>query len=168
MAESDLRQIADLFTRHGVEFIVIGGQAEALMGGSRVTYNVDFCYRRTQENLQRLAEALKDLNVRLRGAPADLQVVIDLHALSLGNNYTFETRLGSLDLLGWVEPLGDFESLAKNAQTVPVGNLRLNVIGLDDLIRIKEHLDRAKDRESLSQLKAIRRIRNESSGPQDG
>jgi len=37
MEKSDLRQIAELLAKHGVEFIVIGGQAEALMGSGRVT-----------------------------------------------------------------------------------------------------------------------------------
>src|SRR2546426_2222366 len=54
---------------HGVEFIIVGGQAEALMGGARVTYDVDLCYRRTPDNLERLATALGTLNLTLRGAP---------------------------------------------------------------------------------------------------
>jgi hypothetical protein len=33
------------------------------------------------------------------------------------------------------------------------------VIGLDDLIRIKRHLGRPNDRESLLQLEAIKRLR---------
>lgn len=53
---------------HGVEFIVIGGQAETFYGSPRVTYDVDLCYRRTEKNLKRLAGALKGLNIRLRGA----------------------------------------------------------------------------------------------------
>ena len=35
------------------------------------------------------------------------------------------------------------------------------MIGLDDLIRIKRHLARAKDRESLLHLEAIKRLREE-------
>jgi hypothetical protein len=35
--KSDLEQIASILLRHGVQFIVIGGQAEALMGSPRVT-----------------------------------------------------------------------------------------------------------------------------------
>jgi predicted nucleotidyltransferase len=168
MAESDLRQIAELFARNGVEFIVIGGQAETLMGSPRVTCDVDLCYRRTPENLEHLAIALKSLKPTLRDAPPDLPLIIDARALSLGNNYSFQTLLGSLDLLGWVEPLGDYESLVKSAQTFLVGDIQLKVIGLDDLIRVKEHIGRAKDRDSLWQLLAIRRLRDEKSGGQAG
>ncbi|MGA2441825.1 MAG: hypothetical protein ABSH08_12780 [Tepidisphaeraceae bacterium] len=161
MAKSDLHQIAEVFAKHGVEFIVIGGQAEALMGSARVTYDVALCYRRTQDNLERLAEALKQLKPTLRGAPPNLAFVIDARSLSLGNNYTFDTPLGSLDLLGWVDPLGDYDAVIKNAETYQVGDIELKVIGLTDLIRVKEQIGRAKDRDSLWQLLAIQRLRRE-------
>jgi predicted nucleotidyltransferase len=51
--ESALEEIARIMTDHGVEFIVIGGQAEAAFGSPRITYDVDLCYRRTADNLQR-------------------------------------------------------------------------------------------------------------------
>ncbi|HET6248099.1 MAG TPA: hypothetical protein VFE47_10415 [Tepidisphaeraceae bacterium] len=41
--KSQLEKTADLLFRHGVEFLVIGGQAETLMGSPRITYDVDLC-----------------------------------------------------------------------------------------------------------------------------
>jgi predicted nucleotidyltransferase len=149
--------------RHQVEFIVIGGQAEYIFGSPRITYDVDLCYRRSPENLARLAIALRELNVSLRGAPRDLPIILDARALALGSNYTFVTpEDGDLNLLGYVEPLGDFEQLDKTASTYQVGDLKLRVIDLDDLIRIKQHIGRPKDRESLYQLLAIKRMREET------
>jgi hypothetical protein len=63
---SALEQIARLLAAHGVEFLVIGGQAEAAFGSPRVTYDVDLCHRRTAANLERLAAALRELNPSLR------------------------------------------------------------------------------------------------------
>ena len=165
--KSDLRKIAELFLRHGVEFIVIGGQAEALMGSPRVTYDVDLCYRRNQSNLERLAAALRELKPTLRGAPPDLPFIIDARALALGANFTFSTSIVPLDLLGWVEPIGDFDQLVKRAQIMPIANLDVLVIDLDDLIRIKRHIARPKDRESLLQLLAIKRIRDQQRAPEE-
>jgi len=159
--KSDVRKFAELFARYKVDFIVIGGQAETLMGSPRVTYDVDLCYRRSKDNLERLAAALKELKPTLRGAPPDLPVILDARALGLGNNYTFETPLGKLDLLGWVEPIGGYDELLKTAEHYPVGELNLDVISLQDLLRVKEHICRAKDSESLLQLLAIERIRKE-------
>jgi hypothetical protein len=39
--KSPLQRIAELFTTHGVEFLVIGGQAETLFGGARITFDID-------------------------------------------------------------------------------------------------------------------------------
>lgn len=159
--QSELRTIAELFAQHGVEFLVIGGRAEQLMGGARVTYDTDLCYRRSADNLERLAAALKQIKPTLRGAPPDLPFQIDARALALGANFTFNTPYGSLDLLGWVEPIGDYETLAARAEAYPVGALTVRTISLDDLIRVKEHIRRPKDRDSLFQLHAIKQIRGE-------
>jgi predicted nucleotidyltransferase len=69
-----------------------------------------------------------------------------------------------LDPLGWVEPLGTYESLLPKSEKYDVGGLTLCTIGLDDLIQIKQHIGRAKDRESLLQLLAIRALRDREDG----
>ncbi len=125
-----------MLAEHGVEFIVVGGQAEALMG------------------------ALGTLNLTLRGAPPDLKFRMDAQALALGQNYTFEVDGDyPLDFLGYLEPIGTYEDLLLRAETVPIGGRPTHVIGLDDLIRIRRYLGRPKDRESLLQLEAIKRLR---------
>lgn len=151
-----------MLAEHGVEFIVVGGQAETLMGSARVTYDVDLCYRRTPDNLERLAAALGTLNLTLRGAPADLKFRIDGQALALGQNYTFEVDGEyALDFLGYLEPLGTYEDLLPHIETLAIGGHPTKVIGLDDLIRIKRFLGRPKDRESLLHLEAIKRLRED-------
>ena len=141
---------------------MVGGQAEALMGSARVTYDVDLCYRRTSDNLARLAAALSTLSLTLRGAPAELKFRLDAQALALGQNYTFEVD-GEypLDFLGYLEPIGTYDDLLPHAETIPIGGRPIRVIGLDDLIRIKRHINRPKDRESLLQLEAIKRLREQ-------
>ena len=157
---SPLERFCALLADHGVEFIVVGGQAEALMGSARVTYDVDLCYRRTTHNLERLAAALGTLNLSLRGAPPDLKFRVDAAALALGQNYTFEVDDEyPLDLLGYLEPVGGYDDLLPHAQIISIGGRPTHVIGLDDLIRIKRHIGRPKDRDSLLQLEAIKRLR---------
>ena len=158
--QSPLERFCAVLAEHGVEFIIVGGQAEALMGGARVTYDVDLCYRRTPDNLERLATALGTLNLTLRGAPPELKFRLDAQALALGQNYTFEVDgEWPLDFLGYLEPLGTYEDLMPHVETMSIGGRPTQVIGLDDLIRIKRYLGRPKDRESLLQLEAIKRLR---------
>lgn len=159
-AKTPFENVVELLALHGVEFIVIGGRAETLYGSARVTFDTDLCYRRTGSNLAGLAKVLKELRPTLRGAPADLPFRIDAESLALGCNFTFRTTEGDLDLLGFVEPIGGFDELEKRAETMRIGDIDLKIIALDDLIRIKEHLGRPKDRDSLLHLQAIKRLRD--------
>lgn len=68
----------------GVEFIIVGDQAETLHGSPRVTYDTDLCCRRTPENIERLATALKEFHPTLRGAPKELRVPLDARMLRSG------------------------------------------------------------------------------------
>ncbi|MEM9882631.1 MAG: hypothetical protein AAF800_06920 [Planctomycetota bacterium] len=166
--KSELEYYVERFNRFGVEFMVIGGQAANLLGSDRPTFDVDLCYRRSPDNLERLAACLRDLNVTLRNAPPDLPFQIDARSLALGANFTFSTELSSLDVLGHVEPIGDYDALLPNAETGEVAGEPVTVIGLDDLIRIKEHIARQKDRDALVELLAIKRLRAESSDGKPG
>ena len=114
--------------------------------------------RRT-ENLKRLAAALSELHPTLRGAPKGLPFTIDQAALLAGSNFTLDTDAGPLDLLGWVEPLGDFEKVVSESMALPFGARTVRALSVDALIRIKRHIGRPKDKLDLLQLEAIRRLR---------
>jgi len=158
-AKPSLIRIAELLHSHGVEFVVIGGQAAVLYGSPIPTYDVDLSYRRSRQNLERLAAALRAICPTLRGAPPDLPFRLDAESLAVGANFTFNTSLGPLDLLGWVEPLGEYEQFVSRATTIDVQGIPLLVLSLEDLITIKRHLGRPKDRADLVQLEAIQRLR---------
>lgn len=125
---------------------------------------MSICATGARENLERLAAALRELKPALRGAPPDLPFKIVAQSLALGSNFTFSTSHGDLDLLGFVEPLGGYEKIAASATVEQLGDVSVKVISLDDLIRVKRHINRPKDRESLFQLEAIKRIREETGG----
>jgi predicted nucleotidyltransferase len=160
--KSVLEQLAEILLAHDVEFIVVGGQAEVLLGSPRVTYDVNLCYRRTETNLERLAAAWRELSVSLRRAPADLPFLVDARSLALGSNFTLTTRVGDLYLLGYLEPLGTYEDIVARAVVYDLGDLQVRVIDLDDLIAIKQHIGRPKDRGALMQLLAIKRLKDDA------
>ncbi|MBI4607857.1 MAG: hypothetical protein HY726_02470 [Candidatus Rokubacteria bacterium] len=152
--------LAEFLDRHGVEFLVIGGQAAVLHGSPLPTFDIDLCYRRTAANLERLAAALKEIHPTLRGAPPDLPFRLDARSLALGANFTFDTDLGPLDLFAWLEPLGPYENLIERAEQMDLGSVRVSVIGLDDLIAIKRHIGRPKDQVAVLQLEALKPLRD--------
>jgi len=82
--------------------------------------------------------------------------------LRLGSNFTSEVDAEyPPDLLAYLEPVGAYDDLLPGSEILEIAGRRVRVIGLDDLIRIKRHLSRPKDRESLLHLEAIKRLREE-------
>jgi hypothetical protein len=57
---TDFAALLRLLARSGVEFLLVGGAAATAHGSARLTQDLDVVYRRTPENLQRLADALAD------------------------------------------------------------------------------------------------------------
>ena len=98
------RPLLRALIEHGVDFVLIGGLAGIVHGSAYNTYDLDIAYARDRPNLERLAAALRELGATLRGAPPDVPFQLDANSLYQGSNFTFETRWGSLDLLG--EPSG--------------------------------------------------------------
>ena len=157
-----LEDLMEILSEYQVEFIIIGGQAEMLYGNPYVYYDIDLCYQRSPKNLERLAAALGELHVWLRNAPPDVPFIADARSLELGTHFAFESKAGPLDLLVHVEPLGGYEDLLANVETHEMSGREVKVIGLDDLIRVKEHIQRPRDRDSLYQLRAIKEVRGEA------
>ncbi len=77
---------------------------------------MDVVYARTPENLQRIVSALTPFQAYLRGAPPGLPFRLDERVLRNGLNFTFETTMGNVDLLGEVSGGGSFEQLSPYAE----------------------------------------------------
>ena len=66
LGDDHVEAICKVLIEHKVEFVVIGGVAARLHGTGYATLDIDVCPATTEENLQRLAAALKALGARLR------------------------------------------------------------------------------------------------------
>lgn len=154
---SDLERIAERLLQRGIDFVVIGGQAEALHGSPRVTLDVDLCYDCRRVDREALAEVLREFDSGLRVPGGRVEVRIDASLLSQLENLTLATRDFDLDLLAEVPPLGDFASIRPRAVMMRVGSADLPVLSVEDLIRVKEHLGRPKDLEALRYLRVLLR-----------
>jgi len=151
--------------QHGVRFVVIGGVAGRLWGSPTMTNDTDICYARDQANLERLADALGELHARLRGVDDDVPFRLDARSLANGQNFTFTTTDGPLDVLGMPAGVDGFEELSRNAVEFDVGEgMILRVCDLDDLIRMKRAAGRAKDRIELEVLAAVREEHDHTPG----
>jgi hypothetical protein len=147
-----LRTLVD----HRVRFVLIGGYAGALRGSPIITGDVDICYARDDDNLQRLAAALEALESRLRGAPPDVPFQLDAAALRAGDHFTLTTTAGSLDCLGTPAGAEGFADLDASATDEDLDGLVIRVASLDDLIRMKRAAGRPADLIAVEWLSALR------------
>lgn len=141
---------------HGVEFVVIGGIAGRLWGSPTVTNDLDVCYRRTPENLGRLAAAVTALRARLRGVDDEVAFQLDATTLTNGDSFTFVTDAGNLDILGTPSGTTGYDDLLATSDELELGGLLVKVCDLEDLIRMKRAAGRPKDLIEVEVLTAVR------------
>ena len=151
-------------TDAGVEFVLIGGVAARLHGSPSLTRDVDICYARDKENLERLASVLRDLRARLRGVDDDVPFLLDAKTVQAGGNFTFVTDVGDIDLLAAPAGVEGFSDLARSAELVEFDGFSVRLATLDDLIRMKRATGRAKDRAEVEILSALREERSKARG----
>jgi hypothetical protein len=154
----EISQQLELLARYRVECVIVGGVAAALYGSSIPTYDVDVCYARDKDNLDRLAQALIAVHASLRGAPTGLPFMLDAETLRRGLNFTFDTDLGPLDLLGEVSGVGGFAEAREGASIYELFGHPYPVLAIDKLIAAKRAAGRKKDLDIIPELEAIREL----------
>jgi hypothetical protein len=161
--EKGLRLLAE----YQVNCVVVGGVAAWANGSSQATFDVDVCYARDVANLTRLIRALQSVNATLRGAPKDIPFILDEETLRRGLNFTFETDVGDIDLLGEVSGVGAYADCLENSERVEIFGYSFRVISLGKLIDAKRAAGRMKDLMALPELEAILEYRKTAENSQD-
>jgi hypothetical protein len=159
--ERRLKRICQVLNQHDVEYVVFGSFAGRLQGAPLETVDVDIVPRASEENLQRLCDALNSLNPRWRvddvsgGLKIDGERVEPRHIRGSSVAIGLVTNEGLIDIV--LEPKGyevGYHSLTGAALTVDIDGTPVRVGALSDLIHSKELLDHDKDREHLPLLRA--------------
>lgn len=142
----DLRALLTPLIRHGVDFVLIGGMAGISHGSNYPTYDLDVIYGRSRANIALLVDALREIGVRLRGAPADLPFLLDAKTIENGSNFTFITPHGDFDVLGHADGMPDYAELKTEAPIREILGLEVRVASIDHLIAMKRAANRTKDK----------------------
>jgi hypothetical protein len=151
--ESDFLGVLATFSRHGVEFIIVGGVCGVLHGAPISTFDLDVVHARTPENVERLLRALEELQAFVRGPGGSGRTPGRSHLLSAGHQLLL-TRCGPLDLLGAIGRDRDYARLLSRSQVIQLRpDLSVRVLDLDALIEVKEETARDKDLAVLAILK---------------
>ncbi len=153
---TEFKQLLSILADARVEFVLVGGVAAIVHGSARVTEDIDVVYRRSAENIQRLAIALSPYGPYLRGAPPGLPFQWDSLSIQRGLNFTLNTTLGQIDLLGEITGGGLYDDLLPHCTQIEVFGKSCLVIGLEKLIGLKRAAGRRKDLDAIAELELLR------------
>jgi len=112
-------------------------------------------YKRSGENVRKLADCLARYNPYLRGAPPGLPFKLDEAAIMRGLNFTLTTAIGDLDILGEIAGGGTYEDLVPDTVQLTVFGEQCLCLSLHRLIQTKRAAGRPKDLEVIAELETL-------------
>ena len=153
------------FQKQKVKYIIVGGIAFNLLGGSRNTLDLDMLVEMTDDNLRRVVTILKKAGFHVKQPVDPIMIAIqairedwiknkNMKAL---NFYKNDRSYQEVDIL--IDSPVDYRLASKDASKVRAGKLTLPVISVKRLIQMKKATGRDMDRRDVAQLKTIHRIR---------
>jgi len=154
-----VEKFLSILSRGEVEYVVIGGVAMVAHGSAKATFDLDVCYNRSKQNIEKLCRVLARLHPRLRGAPKNLPFRFDAKTVAAGLNFTLARDLGDFDLLGEVAGLGFYDAVYKSSVLKRVEKISCRVLTLDGLYRSKTAVGRDKDLEALKEIKGLKELK---------
>jgi hypothetical protein len=154
-----------ILMEHEVDLIVVGGYAVAAHGFPRATKDIDICPEPSDENLERLANAIAELEatpIGLDEFTGEFDLEPNLDGLKMGGNWTLLTKYGRLDVLQTFsfdeadEGKGDHRDLAGHTVERTFLGHQVEFCSYDDLLRMKRAAGRAQDKVDIETLKVAR------------
>ena len=121
----DFQEFVELFVAHEVEFLIVGGYALAAHGHPRYTKDLDVWVWIGAENASRIITAIKEFGFGDLGlTAADVQYPEVM--VQLGHEPQ------RIDILTFASGL-NFSDAYKNRVYIPIGNVQVPFISVDDL-----------------------------------
>jgi hypothetical protein len=156
-APLDPERLFAVLARHRVDYVLIGGLAAVLHGSALVTNDADICPDRDPANLARLANALQDLDARVRTPtePEGLPFACDAEFLARVEMLNLDTSAGQFDLAFDPAGVGGYDAFLAHAVMYEIDGIEVRVAALTDIIRSKQMANRLKDQAALPHLYAL-------------
>jgi hypothetical protein len=146
MMPKDLKDLLRAFNEHGVKYLVVGGYAFGVYAEPRATKDLDLLIRSDEANSAAIYRALTQYGAPLDGlSPQDF---VDGSAFQIGQ------PPARIDILQRIDGLTFDEAWQNRIEGVLEGEVRVNVISRNDLIRNKLASGREQDLLDAKKLRA--------------
>ena len=150
--------ILGILQKHKVRFFITGGISAVLQGAPITTFDLDVVHERSQENVQKLKNALDEMDAYYR-TRRDIKIRPQLDDLSGKGHHLLLTTFGPLDVLGTIGNGRDFSDFIDETEIVTLEKYSVNVQTLRSLIQTKEEVGMEKDSAMLPILRQTLRER---------
>lgn len=149
---------------HDLRYVLIGALAARLQGFPRLTADADITPAIDEENLERLALALRTLNARVftESVPEGLAFDCTRQTLARAEMWNLVTDAGRLDIAFKPSGTDGYDDLSETAVRFEVFGVEILAASLHDIVRSKEAADRPQDRQDVLVLRAL--IEKQESG----
>jgi len=160
MASNFLEILSQFHDRH-VDFVIVGGVAAALHGGSRVTFDLDVVPSLAPDSWMAAVDMLWALGARPR-IPESLERIRDVENVRRWQRekgmlaLNFRTPDGSTEVDLLVSESHQFDGLRRRAVKITIDHRTFFVASIDDLIVMKKQACRPQDLLDIAQLQDIK------------
>lgn len=151
-----IENIIKSFSGANVEYVIVGEVAVFIHGWETISAKLEIAYSRKNENLIKIVDVLSKFSPGFRGLSEKLPFTFDISTLQNEINFTFETDIGDIDLLGEVAGVGSYEEVEANSVIMNLYGFDVHVLSLEGLIKAKRAAGRTKDLLVLPELEALR------------
>lgn len=137
-----------------VEFVLVGGLAVNAWGYLRGTVDVDLVPEPGAENLDRLGDALAEINGKVKVGDRLLAVSSTRTYLHAGDRALVVTDLGECDVLQGLPHIPRYAALKARASAATLHGLSVEVCSLEHLLEMKRIAGRHRDQDDIEALEA--------------
>jgi hypothetical protein len=142
--------IVSTMARHGVEFVICGGVAATFYGVPRNTQDIDLLVRMTNDNLEKLVRAVRELKMQPR-IPEPLEALLDSRKRQQWVEqkqslvYTLVSPKSPLQIDVFLKYPIPFDEAWTNARIGEVDGHEFRLTSIPDLLRAKKLVQPPRD-----------------------
>lgn len=153
------------FQKQKVKYVLVGGIAFNLLGGSRNTLDMDILVEMTDDNLLKIVNIMKKSGYHVKQPVNPVKIAdkrmredwIRNKNMKAFNFYKGENTYEEVDII--IDSPINFKEAIKDALKAKVSGLTLTVISPENFIKMKKNSGRDKDLRDISELKLARKMK---------